>query len=208
MKSLDTLKTLMAAAGILAVATLGSVERVDAASVSTCSETVAGKVSNTSECEVLDFGSGNPSQAQLDLLFAPGPGWMEIEKLNRSETSFTGGSFFPAGTSLTIIGNGESGTWSVLASLFDTYDRLMLVFKGPDGQSPAEPKGVVAYLLSANSGTYDTPFGNGSEDATNRMDISYVALYAQIPLPAAGWLLLGGLGALGFAARRKRKMVA
>ena len=29
-----------------------------------------------------------------------------------------------------------------------------------------------------------------------------------IPLPAAGWLLLGGLGALGFAARRKRKMVA
>ena len=29
-----------------------------------------------------------------------------------------------------------------------------------------------------------------------------------IPLPAAGWLLLGGLGALGFAARRKRKMAA
>ena len=31
---------------------------------------------------------------------------------------------------------------------------------------------------------------------------------APIPLPAAGWLLLGGLGALGFAARRKRRMAA
>ena len=31
---------------------------------------------------------------------------------------------------------------------------------------------------------------------------------APIPLPAAGWLLLGGLGAFGFAARRKRRMAA
>jgi hypothetical protein len=28
---------------------------------------------------------------------------------------------------------------------------------------------------------------------------------SSVPLPAAGFLLLGGLGAMGFAARRKRK---
>ena len=32
--------------------------------------------------------------------------------------------------------------------------------------------------------------------------------YAMIPLPAAGWLLLGGLGALGAVARRKRRKAA
>ena len=49
------------------------------------------------------------------------------------------------------------------------------------------------------------------EDAISEVDFrSNTASFefAMIPLPAAGWLLLGGLGALGAVARRKRRKAA
>jgi len=185
MFTLTTFRSLAAAALLaLGLATPGV-----AATVAACSADVASKVTGTSDCEVLTFGSGQPTQSEIDLLFPPNPGWKNI-----------GG--------LVLTGDNQSGTWSISQALFDSYARLMVVFKGPDQASPVQPKGVVAYLLSDITGTYDTPFNNPMGGQPNPMDISGVSLYAAIPLPAGGLLLLTALGGLGIAARRRRKAQA
>lgn len=53
---------------------------------------------------------------------------------------------------------------------------------------------------------YFGPIGTNISSEAARIDVTFgtVPTPAPIPLPAAGWLLLAGLGALGAAARRKR----
>lgn len=106
---------------------------------------------------------------------------------------------------LTITGDKQSGTWSIAASVFTTYDRVMLVFKGAD---QALPDAVIAYLVSTTSGDYKTPFFDTHKDGYKEKDISHVTLYGgmiptQVPVPAAGVLMLTALGGLGLMRRRK-----
>lgn len=81
-----------------------------------------------------------------------------------------------------------------------------------NGMNPADQAGVMNFFAS---------FGPGNEDATegevlwlflddagqvgdNHDDLVVRISVAAIPLPAAGFLLLGALGGLGVAARRKK----
>lgn len=95
---------------------------------------------------------------------------------------------------LTVSGN----TWSFAGSLF--YEAVAIILKQGNTFS--------AYLFDgglASTGTWSTPgFGQGAGG------LSHMSIYTSgnptspIPLPAAGWLMLAGLGGL-VAVRRRRK---
>lgn len=93
---------------------------------------------------------------------------------------------------LTIIGDGESGTWSI-DDIWDGISDLMLVFKGGAG---AEPPTYVGYWIEtgATSGTYLTPFGPDARE------ISHISAYIREDgggmIPEPGTLLLFGGGLL------------
>jgi len=62
--------------------------------------------------------------------------------------------------------------------------------------SAATSTGLFTVTLTASQG--------GQAVLSNTIHVNV----APIPLPAAGWLLLSGIGALGFAARRRKQRIA
>ena len=98
------------------------------------------------------------------------------------------------------------------------YARILALFSGAGTSS--DPNIVTSWqsFINISAMERDSLFGGtvpgrGAPSIVTRQQSTSSATDAfavatPIPLPAAGWLLLGGLGALGFAARRKRKMVA
>lgn len=118
------------------------------------------------------------------------------------------GGFFDIGSwvyETKYDGNPAPGNYD-LTSLFtgQTGDVLM-VFKS--GQNP-----LVGYLLSTASlvGTWSNPFTDppfALPGQSTEQTVSHLTIYsniAPIPLPAAGVLLIGALGGLGIAARRRK----
>lgn len=105
----------------------------------------------------------------------------------------------PAGRlSATLDGDQLSGIWTV--TNWDGVAKAMLVLKGGNG--------FAAYNLDLSAGltggwsTQALVVGNNN----NTPALSHVSLYTTpIPLPAAGWLMLAGIG--GLAALRRRKTV-
>ncbi len=128
--------------------------------------------------------SGNDPNSDLDGLFGK-TGWVD------------------AGLSFSLTGAGTgSGTWSVTD--WGGLTTVMAVLKG----GPT----FAGYLLdlSGTSGTWNTQgLLKGSGGAGP--DLSHFAFYttgpSQVPLPAAGWMMLAGLGGLG-ALRRSRRRVS
>ena len=161
----------------------------------------------------------NDSNAAVAGMFGVA-GWDQKAKINFPK-DYAGG-ILSSNSVLTLTGNTLTGGWTISASVFAAWEKVMLVFKGGD---KALPDAVIAYLITGSSvtgatGAYSSPFFDEEIDKKTKVvtykmkGISHVSLYAAkavlppppVPVPAAGFLLLGALGGLA-ALRRRRKAV-
>lgn len=162
---------------------------------------------------------GVSSRAAVAGLFGQ-DGWVEHGAIDIPKKRFSGGS----DGGLSIAGSNLSGLWSIEQGLLDSYESVMLVLVGGKKKSPD----MMAYLLEGEAGTYSSPFLKGKR-GTKAMKISQFMLFlgdpnpetpilaeelgyqsqtggdypAVVPLPATALLLIGALGGLGLAARRR-----
>jgi hypothetical protein len=159
---------------------------------------ISGKVSSATDCTISNDFTNDPSSNPLVVNTTPGffgiTNWAFLAK--------------DEGTDAT----GTSGKWNFTAALAALnlpagmmVDQLMLVFKS--GQDTT----LVAYLVDATSGTWSSPFTEPPFDfpGSSPKSVSHISAYytvAPIPLPAAGWMLLAGIG--GLAAMRRRRKAA
>ena len=129
---------------------------------------------------------------------------------------------------LTIASGGASGSWTYTGS--ESPIRFWSVkaansfklFWQVDGSATADggacamavnyfTEACLSEALLVSSGDWDTAGlaeGGGSDPGISHISFFNNGVHAPIPLPAAGWLLLGGLGALGALGRRRRKHAA
>ena len=140
--------------------------------------------------------SGNDSNTAVDGLFGV-TGWTQVAKLDASSGTISGG-----GNTFTVTNTGNGGTWTI--SSYAGFAPVMFVTKGGPTYS--------AFLmdLATLTGAWNTDSmlkGNGQRGA----DLSHWSIYQgglapvtpetgpetnPVPLPAAVWMLLAGVGAL------------
>lgn len=158
-----------------------------------CKDTSVISASGPLECS--GIWEGNDNQDLVDEngnpLFGI-VGWEEILKLDASSGTETDGDM-----TLTVTNHDRGGDWSLTG--YDDYESLMFVLKGGDAFS--------AFLVDPE----DTELAGTWDDASMHGDLSHWTVYgvledvAEAPLPAAGLLLLGGVGAMVAFGRRRRK---
>jgi hypothetical protein len=124
-----------------------------------------------------------------------------------------------------VSGGLQSGTWSVISTLFSTYTDLMIVTKGANGNNTQV--NYVGYLFNtATDGDYSTPFFNANNN--NPKNISHWTAYVRgvignecppgttgtppncagtspVPVPAGLPLMLTVLGVGAYMRKRARK---
>jgi hypothetical protein len=190
------------AAALVAGAGLFATLTPDLASAASCSAsdiTTDIGISSLSCVDNVPGGpGGNVKEAQMNANAVSGKtGWMDLGKINTPGTS---------GGVLEITGAGQSGTWKLSdGNSFDPLAFYSLALKAG--------RANVVYLLdtSDTSGTWSTAglMNRGGQQPA----LSNITLFgtstspSQVPLPAAAWLLIGGIGALGAASRKRQANV-
>ncbi|MGI9393373.1 MAG: VPLPA-CTERM sorting domain-containing protein [Boseongicola sp.] len=167
-----------------------------------CPEHSVAAVTGTSGCELGSTNNDflNPLQVNADNMFGYND-WVFDAKDNDVDGVDEGDDLLD----LLLVGTQLGGAWSINPNAPSLYEHVMLVFKGGAGNT--DPDKYVGYLLNETSGEYASPFINPNNE--NRKNISHVSVYVRgiqveiIPIPAAGFLLIGGLG--GLMALRRRK---
>lgn len=189
-----TLKTkLISGAFALALLAAGS---ASAATID-CPTNLDNNVSGATDCEysdtaAQDFLNTNPITVNAEAFFGV-TNWAFVTKWER-----------PSGVS------GQRGSFDFSAFAAQVTGQAMLIFK--DGQGTT----LVGYLISSLTGTWSSPFENppfaiacNSNNVCNPKNVSHISLYtgaaapALVPVPAAGFLLVGALGGLAMLRRRK-----
>ncbi|MXQ07684.1 VPLPA-CTERM sorting domain-containing protein [Alphaproteobacteria bacterium GH1-50] len=171
------------------------------AATAKCGDALAALVTGTSDCEISstanqDFLNTTPITVNGEAFFGF-TDWVYLDKdegVDVDDETVYSNPEVSSTNYLSVNGDGTSGTWAIWEGLASMYSDGMLIFK--DGNDTF----LTGYLLSGFTGLYG--------DVFDGKDISHVTLYGrgvgqEIPLPAAGWLLLGGLGGLVAMKRRK-----
>jgi len=151
-----------------------------------CPANIADNVSNATDCEYSeaadqDFLNTNPITVNAEEFFGQND-WTFVGK---DETG------------------GQSGSFDFSSFAGSVGSQLMVVFKSGNGTT------LVGYLISGLTGNWTSPFENPPFNVRNTKDVSHISLYTRgeipgVPLPAAGFLLIGGLGALAMNKRRRK----
>ena len=169
---------------------------------------ISGKVSTATACTILAplNGSQNdnpmPGVVNTESFFGI-TDWEFDGKWNSSDTGFVDTSDL-----FDFYGGGASGSFTYTGS--DSIEDIMFIFKDGAGTN------LVGYLVTADDGTYNTPFTKlpfpltGGSTVKN---VSHISVYyrdgdggtppSQIPEPGTLLLLGAGLAGLGLARRRK-----
>ena len=172
----------------------------------------AGTVAMTLSCAG-NF-DGNTSNQNLNGLFDVADWGKEI-KVDKPSASAktTFGSGALSGVSLTIVSKGTEGTWS--ATGLGAFHDAMLVLKA--GNFFSAYKVDLVNFAAGTSYDWDTK-GVATNDKGKPKDLSHASLYVAnpkggggdvppaVPLPAAGWMLLSAVGAIGAARRLRQRM--
>lgn len=128
-----------------------------------------------------------------------------IEALRIDEFSLTGNGF-SRGADLMLVSFGYTGAASGGLSVSETFD------DEDDGDAiiPGASQSIAFDFLDGFSlspgESFEFFFASGSRDGARNVDIDLAfETVAPVPVPAAGGLLIGALGAAGLFARRRRK---
>jgi hypothetical protein len=203
----NSFKTLLAASS-LALLAGGANAATTLVSCDTAKGDVTDYVQPTSSCfGLLDLSDGSGEKlADLNALNINGTtgGWSTLGKFNTTDgdDDFSNDYF-----SLDDSGGGNTdGIWSLLAAATAAYGEFMLIFKSGQDDNTL-PAAFVGYILAGDNGTWSSPFlniKNGDQRALSNVELYGRGTPAPVPVPAAGLMLLAGIGGLTAMRRRTR----
>jgi hypothetical protein len=149
---------------------------------------------------------GNVTPAEMNA-FNGGNGVFDVsdwKDFGKIDTVNAGGTFASQYFSVTSNSGNSSGTWKLNDGLkFAPGASYAFVLKGGTSN--------VAYMLDTafTSGTWtNLDLFNPANRNAGMSNMTLMGTAAPIPLPAAAWLLLGGIAGLGAVARKRKAATA
>ena len=213
-------KALAAATGLAIALGVSSASAVTLGTCETAFGSVADRVEPTSACySFFDLADGDAAKlAGVNSVSIGGEtgSWGSLGKFENTGSN----DYFSLNDNTTP---NQAGFWALTNKALAEFSEFLMIFKGGNINNTV-PSDFVGYILSGESGTWQSPLLATTGNPGSTRDLSNVELFARgtgtppngdpgngngtavIPLPAAGWLLLtaiGGLGATGLRRRRK-----